>query len=290
MQGRDLRPDISIHALCEEGDPPVEPKSLIHFYFYPRPLRGGRPDYRLQDNDYSKFLSTPSARRATHRIQVQLRQLPDFYPRPLRGGRPGSGSSMCCGFYFYPRPLRGGRPPVVPTSRLPDRFLSTPSARRATATLLRIAKAQNISIHALCEEGDLQFRQAYSDAGLFLSTPSARRATARSGHQAAQDEISIHALCEEGDAVRILLCAGTLNFYPRPLRGGRPCACWEACDTLEISIHALCEEGDLCWICSHREHHYNFYPRPLRGGRRFCCWVYPATDLFLSTPSARRAT
>ena len=34
-------------------------------------------------------------------------------------------------------------------------FLSTPSARRATATLLRIAKAQNISIHALREEGDL---------------------------------------------------------------------------------------------------------------------------------------
>ena len=56
---------ISIHALREEGDkftltpktiynkflstpparratPPVEPKSLIHFYFYPRPPRGGR--------------------------------------------------------------------------------------------------------------------------------------------------------------------------------------------------------------------------------------------------------
>ena len=39
-------------------------------YFYPRPPRGGRPDYRLQDNDYSKFLSTPSARRATNTVCV----------------------------------------------------------------------------------------------------------------------------------------------------------------------------------------------------------------------------
>ena len=35
----------------------------------------------------SLFLSTPSARRATHNlVQVCYRQL-DFYPRPPRGGR-----------------------------------------------------------------------------------------------------------------------------------------------------------------------------------------------------------
>ena len=57
------------------------------------------------------------------------------------------------------------------------------------------------------------------------------------------------------------------DFYPRPPRGGRrPCA---HCSPLggRISIHALREEGD-----------------EGRGGQ-FC-----SLDIFLSTPSARRAT
>ena len=33
--------------------------------FYPRPPRGGRPNYENQLDDFQKFLSTPSARRAT---------------------------------------------------------------------------------------------------------------------------------------------------------------------------------------------------------------------------------
>ena len=56
---------ISIHALREEGDPR---KKSVHDKitdFYPRPPRGGRP---LKDDGLvaiKKFLSTPSARRAT---------------------------------------------------------------------------------------------------------------------------------------------------------------------------------------------------------------------------------
>ena len=34
---------ISIHALCEEGDPTATPSTTASRYFYPRPLRGGRP-------------------------------------------------------------------------------------------------------------------------------------------------------------------------------------------------------------------------------------------------------
>ena len=57
----------------------------------------------------------------------------------------------------------------------------------------------------------------------------------------------------------------------------------------QISIHALCEEGD----SSHR--HFSlrelyFYPRPLRGGRRAKAAIEDADEIFLSTPSARRAT
>ena len=58
------------------------------------------------------------------------------------------------------------------------RFLSTPSARRATQT----AKTMRQEIKA------------------FLSTPSARRATAKPDETRKRIVISIHALREEGDS------------------------------------------------------------------------------------------
>ena len=57
-----------------------------------------------------------------------------------------------------------------------------------------------ISIHALCEEGDPYIQPRSYDEILFLSTPSARRATAVQCAVAVQPDISIHALCEEGDS------------------------------------------------------------------------------------------
>ena len=100
---------------------------------------------------------------------------------------------------FYPRPPRGGR---LSTNGIPAaafRFLSTPSARRATKDgnkkgfewqisihALREEgdvcdgldnRAAEISIHALREEGDLGKADLNVGEGEFLSTPSARRAT-----------------------------------------------------------------------------------------------------------------
>ena len=56
--------------------------------------------------------------------------------------------------YFYPRPPRGGRLPLLIFPATPPRFLSTPSARRATGTECIFAVCVGISIHALREEGD----------------------------------------------------------------------------------------------------------------------------------------
>ena len=82
---------ISIHALREEGDFNA-PLTLF---------------------DVVRFLSTPSARRATRAPGLS---------------RPGSK-------YFYPRPPRGGRRPSMVMVPEPSVFLSTPSARRATTVL-----------------------------------------------------------------------------------------------------------------------------------------------------------
>ena len=58
-----------------------------------------------------------------------------------------------------------------------DRFLSTPSARRATSLLPELFLVVLISIHALREEGDDSSSSERADSLSFLSTPSARRAT-----------------------------------------------------------------------------------------------------------------
>ena len=68
--------EISIHALREEGDKSACTNLAEAGNFYPRPPRGGR---RLQEIDARKkarkFLSTPSARRATYIEYVLLKHL-----------------------------------------------------------------------------------------------------------------------------------------------------------------------------------------------------------------------
>ena len=191
--------------------------------------------------------------------------------------------------YFYPRPPRGGRRTCTVLSLITVPFLSTPSARRATRSALRMRQTACISIHALREEGDRSCELVNSGADRFLSTPSARRATSVQTFSSSPFWISIHALREEGDL-------------------GRP----ECGRCSSISIHALREEGDMLMNGKNPEP-TDFYPRPPRGGRlhhRLTPYLPrhisihalreegdqpPAVargtpPAFLSTPSARRAT
>ena len=124
---------------------------------------------------------------------------------------------------------------------------------------------------------------------IFLSTPSARRATIDEYKAHKKAEISIHALREEGDREIQTDRAWRANFYPRPPRGGRRAKSrWPAVST-RISIHALREEGDARRSGDVCDAGY-FYPRPPRGGRPLPSTVAMPWELFLSTPSARRAT
>ena len=130
-----------------------------------------------------------------------------------------------------------------------------------------ITTINDISIHALREEGDVIRASSSITICEFLSTPSARRAT--------------HQDCPEKGCNK--------NFYPRPPRGGRRYLARPERHDLRISIHALREEGD--WSGSIRwAQHSHFYPRPPRGGRRILYWFDFTFTEFLSTPSARRAT
>ena len=201
--GRNLVADlvvISIHALREEGDllrftrtpgailflstpsarratRPTISTTPSGSYFYPRPPRGGRRLFlRLLCGGF-RFLSTPSARRATWMVWRSSVSVVNFYPRPPRGGRPSRPSPSQISLHFYPRPPRGGRRLAGLLRSPPCKFLSTPSARRATYGLCGHIGSNVISIHALREEGD---------------------AYAKMWNEWFRD-ISIHALREEGD-------------------------------------------------------------------------------------------
>ena len=124
---------------------------------------------------------------------------------------------------------------------------------------------------------------------LFLSTPSARRATYSRFRIFLHSGISIHALREEGDAPVMYRLSRPKYFYPRPPRGGRHISSTHAPSPMRISIHALREEGDIFTI-SYLFAFRHFYPRPPRGGRRAGHVQVIKAKVFLSTPSARRAT
>ncbi len=104
---------------------------------------------------------------------------------------------------FYPRPPRGGRPAqssVFESSQ--EQFLSTPSARRATASWTGARAGQTISIHALREEGDVPSTTGASPVSDFYPRPPrGGRQIDRFGFSCCY-VISIHALREEGDAAR----------------------------------------------------------------------------------------
>ena len=191
-------------------------------YFYPRPPRGGRRPWGPAAFRSSRFLSTPSARRATRPRQYLPPRSPYFYPRPPRGGRPRLPISLYLSMVISIHALREEGDEGYAQVLLPQNlFLSTPSARRATRTIVSPSMPAKISIHALREEGDVH-----------------------KGHSRRSLSISIHALREEGDPGGDHPRPVHHHFYPRPPRGGR----LEGFDffglAAKISIHALREEGD----------------------------------------------
>ena len=91
-----------------------------------------------------------------------------------------------------------GDPQYLQTSSATFVFLSTPSARRATAVSRMPSPYRRISIHALREEGDF---------GPFDGSKTC--------------DISIHALREEGDSPASASTRGRVCYNQRPL------ASWE---------------------------------------------------------------
>ena len=152
-----------------------------------------------------------------------MQNVSDFYPRPPRGGRllADFHAALCGAFLSTPSARRATRL-YIPRSTTVSRFLSTPSARRATPPARWIRRSsryfyprpprggrhhrqggyagvQDISIHALREEGDVRQGPTRQDTYYFYPRPP------RGGRHSTivllvkNLHISIHALREEGD-------------------------------------------------------------------------------------------
>ena len=237
-----------------------------------------------------------------------------FYPRPPRGGRPAP-----CGAYCRPQSisihalreegdkgadrLQGPADPIsihalreegdsacLPSKSRQPEFLSTPSARRATCGSGISAPTPDNFYPRPPRGGRRGMPDNYKGPAQFLSTPSARRATCRfrPGRRASS------------------------NFYPRPPRGGRRHASNRQPDALQflstpsarratywtitglpwlqISIHALREEGDLDRGLVHFLRHGISIHALREEGDALSAGRSIRPSLFLSTPSARRAT
>ena len=79
------------------------------------------------------------------------------------------------------------------------------------------------------------------------------------------------------------------DFYPRPPRGGRPADIVVKGHTTKISIHALREEGDAATSPRKSPQKISIHALREEGDEPFIVQI-TASSLFLSTPSARRAT
>ena len=170
--------------------------------------------------------------------------------------------------HFYPRPPQGGRPTIRRWTMPSGQFLSTPSARRATCAVTAFRKQlQIISIHALREEGDRPQAQVQSKADNFYPRPP--RGGRRSAPSGRRSNSAFLSTPSARRATR--LCVDVVHHG------------------VAISIHALREEGDAA-AARATARPANFYPRPPRGGRRILPCFFPPKIIFLSTPSARRAT
>ena len=214
--------------------------------FYPRPPRGGRRCHLLHVPLVSLFLSTPSARRATHSaLDIQAGDL-DFYPRPPRGGRRVSSRRSESRPLFLSTPS-ARRATFDVNIRMLEHitFLSTPSARRATVRGGNAGALYRNFYPRPPRGGRPQPIPRHRSNRRFLSTPSARRATVRGVDGTLIDKPFLSTPSARRATLRLHMePTDPDNFYPRPPRGGRLPVHLRGSNHKRISIHALREEGD----------------------------------------------
>ena len=281
---------ISTCALREEGDRCLPTTRCVDSYFYPRPPRGGRRGSAGDHHPLRNFYPRPP--RGGRRCGAACFHLPDMISiHALREEGDAAGTDGAQDQkHFYPRPPRGGRHISLVYPQKTALFLSTPSARRATSAEAAANRAWQISIHALREEGDNSFQCSQSSRLDFYPRPPRGGRPYVAGY-VTKKTYDFYPRPPRGGRLRhsSKLQQDKGYFYPRPPRGGRPSLAFSLLCNREISIHALREEGDGCSIdLGHIVDVFLSTPSARRA--TISALLIYSSLVFLSTPSARRAT
>ena len=123
-------------------------------------------------------------------------------------------------------------------------FLSTPSARRATAEQAAKTAAEMISIHALREEGDdPRHRRRHHDQNFYPRPPRGGRPTNQTAGATSPGFLSTPSARRATKAAS--MPRNNFRFLSTPSARRATLRRERLTDFLMISIHALREEGDL---------------------------------------------
>ena len=256
---------ISIHALLAESDGSGLARMAPHTYFYPRSPCGERLIFSLPLVLTSLFLSTLSLRRATGAVLELQFVLGNFYPRSPCGERRTKKLSIPVPAYFYPRSPCGERREPTAFRTPHQRFLSTLSLRRATASETLVPR---------------QYQ--------FLSTLSLRRATLKKSppmctirhfyprspcgeRQSKIDPVQVpgyfypRSPCGER-LIHPRSCNAKSNFYPRSPCGERR-ECWTVLNRLLRFLSTLSLRRATRTLRQLQSALCHFYPRSPCGER-----------------------
>ena len=145
-------------------------------YFNPHPLWRGWQFFHTLYRFAIKFQSTPSVKRVTRFCQFLLNKIYLFQSTPS---------------------VKRVTVKISIVLAVKELFQSTPSVKRVTIDAKSSYDLAKISIHTLCEEGDLQFCTFLLKLVSFQSTPSVKRVT-----------------------IKIIVQGYSKNFNPHPLWRG----------------------------------------------------------------------
>ena len=191
----------------------------------------------------SIFLSTPSAWRATGggNFPGQLFDI-SIHALRMEGDKSGASGRILLTISIHALRMEGDLLFHSYTNPL-YKFLSTPSAWRATQRVFYCAFNHIISIHALRMEGDYDTFDSVEDSIVFLSTPSAWRATSGwSATTARHVFLSTPSAWRATNCVFFFSCNRLISIHALRMEGDYKLE--ETDKTIIISIHALRMEGD----------------------------------------------
>ena len=216
---------ISIHTLCEEGDLFLTTLLLVHFLFQSTPSVKRVTDI-ITSKTENKSISIHTLCEegdVTSSSSGYLLEV-HFNPHPLwRGWRASNIIVNITVLNFNPHPLWRGWHSCLVSIVMMILFQSTPSVKRVTSYSVPCTLKALISIHTLCEEGDIQEakKSGITDISIHTLCEEGDVNTSLCGY--VSDFISIHTLCEEGDISKRIFLYKNSDFNPHPLWRGWRC-------------------------------------------------------------------